>query len=628
VPEAETKIHHIFLRETARLAERANAPPECLAESWEVQGHRTATLCGSGHRDHGPKCRKHSQGLRRSPNRATMVRMGKRLCVVLSCLLVASLGGCSSGSQTTSHPDASAVTGGSGGSAGTGGGPGGVGRGSGGTGGQLSTATSATPPLCVPGASVACACVTGQQGAQTCTAAGTFAACVCAASAADAGRLGGAGGTSPPLSSGGTGGPDAGPPDASTMGKADSQPTAQADVSAPERGKERGTESGREPVAELTPEPVPEPGPDVTDAGTGNAPESGAGDAPSDSPSVQGWVDRTDQAAGSAGLWPMAYPYQQYGPLVFDAHRNKTVMFCSLNLVTLGILAPICQALEWDGVGGTWVTRNWTAGVNSPASRSKFAVAYDAARGKVILSGGTVGGTYPNGETWEWDGDTGTWTGRGNVSPGRWKHAMAYDESTGRVVLFGGVATGPDSSAIFNDLWEYDGAAGTWTNRTPYPLPASWPQARMDHAMAYDPSRGKTVLCGGVTEANAGLDEMWDWDSTQGTWTNRTPSPLPTDRPGRCPSNGFAYSGNGMMAVFTGNSVTGNFYRWNGISGTWTNMTPSPLPTAWPPLNSSRVFLALAWDSTRSRLVLIGGIVALNTNPQYGLDDTWEWVGP
>ena len=126
-----------------------------------------------------------------------MVPMGKRLCVVLSCLLVASLSGCSSGSQTTSHPDASAVTGGSGGSAGTGGGPGGVGGGSGGTGGQLSTATSATPPLCVSGASVACACVTGQQGAQTCTSAGTFAACVCAgAVAVDAASLGETGGTS------------------------------------------------------------------------------------------------------------------------------------------------------------------------------------------------------------------------------------------------------------------------------------------------------------------------------------------------------------------------------------------------------------------------------------------------
>jgi len=107
-----------------------------------------------------------------------MVRMVAKLCVVLSGLLVASLGGCSGGNQAGSRPDASAVAGGSGGSAGAGGG---------GSGGQPATATSATPGVCVPGASVACACVTGQQGAQTCTAAGTFAACACVDPTADAG---------------------------------------------------------------------------------------------------------------------------------------------------------------------------------------------------------------------------------------------------------------------------------------------------------------------------------------------------------------------------------------------------------------------------------------------------------
>ncbi len=108
-----------------------------------------------------------------------MVYMAAKLHIVLSGLLVASLGGCGDGSsKAASPPDAPAATGGIVSSAGAGGGPDGVGGG-GGTGGQLSTATSATPPLCVPGASVACACVTGQTGAQTCTSAGTFAPCVC-----------------------------------------------------------------------------------------------------------------------------------------------------------------------------------------------------------------------------------------------------------------------------------------------------------------------------------------------------------------------------------------------------------------------------------------------------------------
>jgi len=110
-----------------------------------------------------------------------MVHMVARLCMVVSCFLVA-FGGCSGGSQSASSPDASAATGGVGGG-----------------GGQLTTATSIVPGVCVPGASVACACVTGQQGAQVCTAEGTFAPCVCAAPTVDAGGFGGSDGaaTSP-----------------------------------------------------------------------------------------------------------------------------------------------------------------------------------------------------------------------------------------------------------------------------------------------------------------------------------------------------------------------------------------------------------------------------------------------
>jgi hypothetical protein len=46
-------------------------------------------------------------------------------------------------------------------------------------GGQVDAATGGAPAACVPGQSVACACPTGQPGAQICTSAGTFAACVC-----------------------------------------------------------------------------------------------------------------------------------------------------------------------------------------------------------------------------------------------------------------------------------------------------------------------------------------------------------------------------------------------------------------------------------------------------------------
>jgi hypothetical protein len=83
-----------------------------------------------------------------------MGRMVARLCILFSCLLVASLHGCTN------------VT-------------------------QLGT--------CVPGASMACPCPAGQQGTQTCTSATTFAACVCSAPTVDTGGGGGGGGAAASL---------------------------------------------------------------------------------------------------------------------------------------------------------------------------------------------------------------------------------------------------------------------------------------------------------------------------------------------------------------------------------------------------------------------------------------------
>jgi cysteine-rich repeat protein len=95
------------------------------------------------------RCAGHDSRLWQSPNGATMVRMRTRLGILASFLSVAFLGGCGGGSDG---------------------------------------------PKCISGASVACACPSGQQGAQTCNSAGTFGVCVCASPALDAGVSGGTGG--------------------------------------------------------------------------------------------------------------------------------------------------------------------------------------------------------------------------------------------------------------------------------------------------------------------------------------------------------------------------------------------------------------------------------------------------
>lgn len=81
---------------------------------------------------------------------------------------------------------------------------------------------------------------------------------------------------------------------------------------------------------------------------------------------------------------------------------------------------------------------------------------------------------------------------------------MAYDRGRGLTVLFGGTTLpGP---IYWDDTWEWDGA--TWSARTT----ANIPHARENHAVAYDSSRGVTVLFGGdYYGGQQPLDDTWEY---------------------------------------------------------------------------------------------------------------------
>ena len=105
-------------------------------------------------------------------------------------------------------------------------------------------------------------------------------------------------------------------------------------------------------------------------------------------------------------------------------------------------LAPLLAGAVAAQAQPAWVTR-------SPDARGSPAMAYDAARQRVVLFGASL-----RTDTWEWDGSV--WTRRtpANSPPWRWGHAMAYDIARGRVVLFGGFQY--YASAHFADTWEWD----------------------------------------------------------------------------------------------------------------------------------------------------------------------------
>ena len=223
-----------------------------------------------------------------------------------------------------------------------------------------------------------------------------------------------------------------------------------------------------------------------------------------------------------------------------------------------------------------------------PPARSGHALAYDAARQRVVLFGGYGGAVYLS-DTWEWDGTT--WLPRTPVTspPARRSHALAYDAARQRVVLFGGYS---NSSDTLSDTWEWDGT--TWLPRAP----VTSPPGRDGHALAYDAARQRVVLFGGY-DGSAVFSDTWEWDGT--TWLpshasdvsvsvgREAATPSPTTRPASASSSSGGSGDGGYLS---------DTWEWDGT--TWLPR----MPVTSPP---GRCGHALAYDAARQRVVLFGG---------------------
>ena len=87
-----------------------------------------------------------------------------------------------------------------------------------------------------------------------------------------------------------------------------------------------------------------------------------------------------------------------------------------------------------------------------------MAAAFDPSTSEVVLFGGHDRLAY--GDTWSWNGSRWTQYSSSTAPAPRWDAAMAFDEARGNVVLYGGRS----ASTTFSDTWVL-GPAGwaSWT---------------------------------------------------------------------------------------------------------------------------------------------------------------------
>jgi uncharacterized protein (TIGR03437 family) len=243
----------------------------------------------------------------------------------------------------------------------------------------------------------------------------------------------------------------------------------------------------------------------------------------------------------------------------------------------------------------------WTVQIPSrfPSSRSRHAMAYDSARGQVVLFGG-FDGVKALSDNWVWDGSNWSQKLRQSSPPARTGHAMAYDAAHSQVVLFGGGA--------LNDTWVWDGS--NWMQKSPQ----NSPSARFDFAMAYDSDRRQVVLFGGDDGFHNGMNDTWVWDGSN--WTQKSPQTSPPARERNDMADDAAL---GQVVLFGGMGATNFQYLndtwvWDGSS--WAQKSPPKSPLG-------RETTAMAYDSAHSQTVLFGGFSDATGN----FGDTWTFDG-
>ncbi|MCR9247472.1 MAG: hypothetical protein NXI31_20770 [bacterium] len=169
-----------------------------------------------------------------------------------------------------------------------------------------------------------------------------------------------------------------------------------------------------------------------------------------------------------------------------------------------------------------WSVNSWTqfAGA-TPGLRSDMSGTFDGNRAQLVAFGGIQGVAGAVNETWEFDGTAWNQVMTANAPPARAGSAMAFDSARGVVVLFGGYD--PNAIPVLDrDTWEYDGT--DWTQITPTTQP---PQLET-RAMAFDSMRGLCVLLG--RPVGGGPLQTWEYDGTN--WTSIATANVPPNADG------------------------------------------------------------------------------------------------
>ncbi|WP_437971077.1 kelch repeat-containing protein [Sorangium sp. So ce260] len=324
-----------------------------------------------------------------------------------------------------------------------------------------------------------------------------------------------------------------------------------------------------------------------------------------------------------AGTWKI----RDWGDASFDDHA-RFVYHAGMEKVLLVSGRPNRGVFSWDG-------RDWNHVADANSNLFMQGAAYDEAHDRVVVFGGLVADHVGAGNSRStWFFSDGAWQEQMPNGPAAGGGAtLAYDAARDRIVLTGGASH--TNGTLRQDTWLFDGEA--WTKADAAESPAS-----QYAGAAYDRARELVVL---VRPVDGTASETWEWNGT--AWRRiAATTPLPyeysyslayDDAGGRVVGlvegglwawDGSAWSrvdasdgqeSERARAVIAHDAARGRLVARNASASTWEydGVTWHKLPSTRPRARNSA---AHVYDSARGRVIYFGSV----TDPE---DATWEWDG-
>jgi len=242
---------------------------------------------------------------------------------------------------------------------------------------------------------------------------------------------------------------------------------------------------------------------------------------------------------------------------------KATVGLVATVLLGAAFLVPADQTAEAQAPGSMWETRT-----QLPESFSEIAVG--ELNGKIYVIGGYPGTRVYVNTVQVYDPATDDWSYTTPV-PQPLHHTMAAS-SGGKLYVIGGEIspTGLANQGVFiNNVYEYDPATATWTEKTPMPTARSGGTASVID--------GKIYVAGGRPPGGA---DFAVYDPATDTWTVLPNMPTQRNHLASGVIGGKMYVAGGRFGGGVGSEMTDIMEIYDPATNTWTRGTPLLEPRA------------------------------------------------